>query len=252
MIQEKMSLEGKAALIAGDGPWSQALAEAMLGAGAGVALGTRRVRTPQVQSLMRSARAQGRRAVAIAADTTKPRQVEHMVERAISSLGKVDILINCNDAQLAKPFPEITDREWREVMDLNLYSAFLCTQAVAGHMLQRKWGRVINLASGLALRGIPNGTAFCASKGAVLQFTRALGLEWARSGVRVNAIGLGWFPGTLGAKDDPQDPLARYIPSRRLGRPADVAGLAVFLASDAAEFVAGQMFLVDGGVYTHA
>jgi NAD(P)-dependent dehydrogenase (short-subunit alcohol dehydrogenase family) len=119
-------------------------------------------------------------------------------------------------------------------------------------MLERKEGKVINITSGLAERGLSNGTAYCASKGAVLQFTRALALEWARYNVRVNAIALGWMADTAEtSKKEWQDSLTRLTALKRLGQPDDLACALIYLASDASSFVTGSTFYLTGGLMAH-
>jgi NAD(P)-dependent dehydrogenase (short-subunit alcohol dehydrogenase family) len=174
-----------------------------------------------------------------------------MVARVASELGKVDILVNNARVELGKPFLELTEAEWDTVMAFNVKSMFLCCQAVGATMLSQGGGRIVNIGSGLAARGLWNAAAACASQGAIRQLTAALGLEWSRRNIRVNAIGAGWL-----AVESPEEPegdrLARYIPSRRIGHPRDLCGLLVYLASDACDFVTGQMVFVDGGAMAHA
>ncbi len=144
---------------------------------------------------------------------------------------------------------KIKNAEWGKVMDYNFKSALNFCRAAGKPMLKQKKGRIINIVSGLAERGIVNGSAYCVSMGAVLQLTRALALEWARKGITVNAIGTGWFtePG------QPMDEaLARYIPAKRYGQPEEVGSLVVYLASEVTEFTTGQFMFVDGGLMAHA
>ena len=137
-------------------------------------------------------------------------------------------------------------------MRRNLGSAYLLCHRIGREMLRQGGGRVINIISGLAERGLWNSTAFCASQGAVLQLTRSLGLEWARRNIRVNAVGLGWLD--TGESTDAgaqNDPLVRYTPLKRKGVPEDIAPLVVYLASDACEFTTGQPIYLDGGLLAH-
>ena len=150
---------------------------------------------------------------------------------------------------MGKPFDAVTEAEWDAVMDVNVKSMFLCCRAAGGLMLRQGGGRIVNISSGLSARGLANSAVYAASQGAVKQLTSSLALEWARHGIRVNAVGAGWL--TTDAAD-PDDSLARFIPSRRLGTPDDVGGLVVYLASDACDFVTGQTFYVDGGATAHA
>lgn len=146
----------------------------------------------------------------------------------------------------------MTEDEWDEVMNLNLKSMFLCCQAVGRRMVEQGTGHIVNIGSGLGSRGLWNSSAVCASQGAVRQLTAALGLEWARRGVRVNAVGAGWISTEPPDQGVEPELLVRYIPLSRKGRPSDLIGLVVYLASDASDFVTGQIFHVDGGLISHA
>lgn len=246
---EELSLRGKVAIVAGDGrAWDRYIALALAEAGAEVVIAA-----PKPEEAAQEVRRLGGRAVAIPVDVTKSSEVEKMVERTIAEFSKVDILVNSADLEFAKPLLEVTEEEWHRVVEANLTSIFLCSKAVGKHMLEQKKGRIINIASGLAVRGLPNSTAYCAAKGGVLQFTRALALEWARENIRVNAIGPGWFSkGEVSDEEGQQDPLLRYLPMRRRGHPSELGVLVVYLASDASDYVSGQIFFVDGGVLAHA
>ena len=135
-------------------------------------------------------------------------------------------------------------------MDVNVKSMFLCCRAVGRRMLRQGGGRIVNISSGLsAPPALSNSAAYAASQGAVRQLTSSLALEWARHGIRVNAVGAGWL---TTSPTDLEDSLARFIPSRRLGSPDDIGGLVVYLASDACDFVTGQTIYVDGGATAHA
>ena len=131
---------------------------------------------------------------------------------------------------------DVTEAEWQAVMDFNAKSMFLCCQAAGKQMLRQGGGRIVNIGSGLAERGLWNSTVACASQGAIRQLTAALALEWSRENIRVNAIGAGWIDTSSREEDSQADPLVRYIPSRRLGHPTDLCGLLVYLASDACDF----------------
>ena len=251
MFSEEFNLRGKTALVAGEGRfWGKHVALALAEAGADVAIDARRVGT--VDGVVEDIRRLGRKAVAIPADVTKPAQVQKMVKRAIAELGRIDILVNCADVEFAKPLVETTQQEWYGVLKDNLTPVFLCCQAVGKHMLQRKKGRVINITSCLAERGLPNGAAYCAATAGVLQLTKSLALEWARDGIRVNAIGTGWFSETDKTGAAQEDLVLRYLPLKRYGHPREIGSLVVYLASDATDFVTGQFLCVSGAVMAHA
>lgn len=250
MVSSEFSLDGKKALVAGDSRfWSKHITAALAEAGADVAVATSdseklKEATAEVQKL-------GKKAVAITADITQSSQVKEMVDQAIAGLGKIDILVNAADLEFAKPFVDITEDEWHRVMAANLNSVFLSCQAVGKPMLSQQKGRIINIISCLAERGMINGAAYCASMGGVLEITRALAIEWARQGITVNAIGAGWPSETETTGAPGEDKLLRYLPLKRYGHPSEVGSMVVYLASDAADYLSGQFMYVDGGIMAH-
>ncbi len=249
-IPAEWNLSGKAAIITADRRgWTPYLAAALAEAGADVAI------AGAEDSDMREAAAaverEGRRALAVATDVTDSAQAGAAVERALAEFGKIDILVNNARVEFGKPFADVTEDEWKRVMDFNVSSVFVFCQAVGKHMLERGRGRIINMNSGLAVRGLWNSTAACASHGAVHQLTSALALEWARSNIRVCGIGAGWVTTDEPDADAQPDLLDRYLPSRRRGHPTDLCGLLVYLASDADDFITGQTVFIDGGALAH-
>ena len=249
-IPAEWNLSGKAAIITADRRgWTPYLAAALAEAGADVAI------AGAEDSDMREAAAaverEGRRALAVATDVTDSAQAGAAVERALAEFGKIDILVNNARVEFGKPFADVSEDEWKRVMDFNVGSVFVFCQAVGKHMLERGRGRIINMNSGLAVRGLWNSTAACASHGAVHQLTSALALEWARSNIRVCGIGAGWVTTDEPDADAQPDLLDRYLPSRRRGHPTDLCGLLVYLASDADDFITGQTVFIDGGALAH-
>jgi NAD(P)-dependent dehydrogenase (short-subunit alcohol dehydrogenase family) len=179
--------------------------------------------------------------------------VEAAVRRAADELGRLDILVSNPDLPFAKPLAETTPEEWQRVLTTNLSSVFFACRAAAAVMLPQGKGRIINLASILGERGLINSAAYCAAKAGVINLTRALALEWARTGVTVNAIGVGFLedvPG-IGQDESLKEALEKYLPLRRLARSEEMAGLVLYLASDASEFVTGQAIFVEGGALAH-
>jgi 2-deoxy-D-gluconate 3-dehydrogenase len=246
-----LDLSNKIALITADRRgWTPSLALALADAGAAIAV----VGAPESDAVaaVDAVRGQGRRALAITADLTLADDVEAVVGRVVAELGGIDILINNARVEFYRPFLDMTEEEWDTVMEFNAKTMFLCCQAAGRRMVEQGTGHIVNIGSGLASRGLWNSAAACASQGAVRQLTAALGLEWSHMGVRVNAIGTGWFSTEPPSEDAERELLVRYIPSRRKGHPSDIAGLVVYLASDASDFVTGQMFHVDGGLIAHA
>ena len=164
----------------------------------------------------------------------------------------LDILVNDTRSMFAKPFTDITLEEWDEVHSRNVKSTFLLCQEAGRRMTQQGYGRIVNVVSELAERGMINGAAFAASQASLLSLTRSLAVEWGRFNVRVNALGTGWFS----AQDLPlevqrQELLVRYTPLRRLGHPRDIGPLLVYLCSEACDYTTGQPVYVDGGLNAH-
>ncbi len=245
MILEEFKLEGNVAILTGCGHnWLKYLGLTLAQAGATVV--TAGPEQKQIESGMEEIRKLGRKAMAILTDLTSSRQIQKMMDDTLSQFGRIDILVNNLNLEFGKPFLEVTEGEWKRVIDTNLTAVFLCSQAVGKHMVEQKAGKIVNIVSGGAERGLPNGTAYCASMGGVVQLTRALALEWARTNVRVNAVGFGWMENSFAGKKD--DSVAHYIPMRRRARPEDIAPLMVFLASNASSYLSGQVYFVDGGL----
>jgi NAD(P)-dependent dehydrogenase (short-subunit alcohol dehydrogenase family) len=200
--------------------------------------------------------ARGVKASALAADLSRPEAVQEVVEKALATLGQIDILINNAGATWGSPAEDHPLDAWDKVMNLNVRSAFMLAQAVGKRsMIPRKYGRIINVASIAGLRGNPPGSqqtlAYNTSKGALVNFTRTLAGEWGRYGITVNALAPGFFPskmtqGTLDALG-PEN-LARRAPLQRIGDEEDLKGAALLFASDASKHITGQILAVDGGV----
>jgi NAD(P)-dependent dehydrogenase (short-subunit alcohol dehydrogenase family) len=248
MTDELFSLAGKTAIITGSGRGlGKAMALAMAEAGADLVITARTLR--EIESTGKEVEARGRRALVTPCDVTQTTDVETLVQRAIDAFGAIDILINNAGGGRQKPVLEMTDEDWHWGIDLNLTSTFLCSRAVGRHMAQRGVGKVINIASGWGYRGRRNSSAYCASKAAVINFTRVLAVEWGRYNIQVNCIAPGYFP-VRAAKDEAEE-RERAVRISRIplggGDPNDIGPLAVFLSSDGASYLTGQTILLDGG-----
>lgn len=255
-MQKEFSLEGKSALVIGaSNTIGRAIAVALGEAGADVAVAT----TTPVQreevlanSCSNELWALNRKTFAQALDAADESQVDALIDRVVNELGKIDILVNAHDLPFAKPTVETTSAEWRRAIGTNLGGPFLASRAAARHMLAKEHGRIINISSLLGERGMINGAAYCAAQAGVLNLTRALALEWARNGIKVNAIGAGWTEGMgIIGDDETRQALERYLPYKRLARPDEIAGAAVYLASDAADYLTGQVVWIEGGALSH-
>ncbi len=193
----------------------------------------------------------GVKTLPVVADITRTEEAEAVVARALEKFGKIDILVNNVGTYIGKPIVESTLEDWHNLINTNLTSTYICSRAVGKYMIERQRGKVINMAAALGALGANNAAAYCASKGGVIQLTRALAVEWAKYNINVNAIA----PGTMETeitKTMLEDPAVRKavtgkIPLKRIGQPSDLAGVVIFLASQASDYVTGQTIFVDGG-----
>ena len=164
----------------------------------------------------------------------------------------VDILVNDVRSMFAKPFNQTTESEWDEIQFRNLKSTFLLSQQVGDLMITKGYGRIVNIISVLAERGMINGATFSASQAGVLALTRSLAVEWGRHNIRVNALGVGWFTGQeIDLEVQQKELLVRYTPLRRKGVPRDIGPLLVYLASESCDYNTGQPIYIDGGLNAH-
>lgn len=193
----------------------------------------------------------GCRAVGMRADVTSAEDCQAMAERALSEFGKIDILINNAGVNIRGPIDELSYDEFRQVQHVNVDGVWLATRAVVPHMKKAKYGRIINLASTLGLVGLENRTPYTSSKGAVVQMTRALGLELAEFGICVNAICPGPFLTPMNVPIAEAEQTKKFIVGavalKRWGQMEEIQGAAIFLAGDAASYCIGSMITVDGG-----
>ncbi|HXD91528.1 MAG TPA: SDR family oxidoreductase [Candidatus Binataceae bacterium] len=172
-------------------------------------------------------------------------------DRAIKDLGGLDILITALDAPFYAPFDATDDSAFDRVMENNFKSVWMACQEIGRVMLSRGGGTIVNISNVMAERGVPNATMYCAAKGAVRNLVRALALEWARRGIRINTIECGWLDDPERAETQPgefSEKLVKYLPYRRLLKPEEIAGALLYLVSPAASFVTGESIAVDGGL----
>lgn len=250
-IPQEWDLSGKTAIITADRRgWTPYLAGALAEAGADVAVAGSA--SSDMEDAVKAVESEGRKALAVVTDVTSSADIESLVQRVASEFGKIDILVNNARVEFGKPFEDVTESEWQSFMAFNVRSMFLCCQTVGKRMLEQGSGHIVNIGSGLAVRGLWNSVAACAAQGAIHQITSALALEWGRRGIRVNGIGAGWITTDEPSEEDQKELLVRYLPSRRKGRPEDLVGLLVYMASDACDFVTGQTVFIDGGALAHA
>lgn len=251
LIKELFDLSGRVAIVTGGSRGlGKEMAEGLAEAGARLMLCARRAEwlTPTLDEM----RKQGFKVEGQVADVSKPADVQAVVDGTIAAFGEVHILVN-NAGVTWSESPEAMPLEkWQKVIDVNLTGAFLFSQAAGREMLKRQYGRIINVASISGLRSSvkgPHYAAYAASKAGLMGLTRELAASWGRQGIRVNAIAPGFFHSRLA---DPAIPLAEpdikaSSPIPRVGDAGELKGVAVFLASDASNYITGQTIVVDGG-----
>lgn len=244
-------LDGRIALVTGSSQGiGNAIARGLAEAGATIVVNGRDGK--KVTTAAGELRAAGFTVHEAAFDVTKPDDVTAAVERIEREIGPISILVNNAGSNKRMPLDQVPDEVWREVLSLNLDSVFYVSKRVAKGMLARKSGAIINICSVMSELGRPTVGPYTASKGGLKMLTKAMAIDWSRHGVRVNGIGPGYFKTELNAPlvADPNFSawLLNRTPMGRWGETKELAGAAVFLASEAASFVTGHILYVDGGV----
>ena len=239
-------LKGKTALVTGgNGGIGLGMAQGLAAAGAKLAIAGR-------DKAKNAAAAKALSAVALEADLTDEKSCRAMVEQAAKQLGRLDILVNNAGTNIRKRPEEYSLEEWKLVMDTNLTSAFVASHAAYPHLKRAGGGKIVNIGSMMSIFGAAFVAPYGASKGGIVQLTRALACAWAKDNIQVNAVLPGWIDTALtqrARKDIPalNDNVMRRTPAGRWGVPADLSGIAVFLSSKASDFVTGTAIPVDGG-----
>jgi 2-deoxy-D-gluconate 3-dehydrogenase len=244
-------LKGRVALVTGgNGGIGLGMARGLAEAGCAIAIAGRN------QAKSEAAAAElaklGVKTAVLTGDVTDESQCRKLVDDAAARLGRLDILVNNAGINIRKPPQELSLAEWKQVIDINLTSAFVCSQAAYPHMQQAGRGKIINIGSMLSIFGAGFAPAYGASKGGIVQLSKSLASAWAKDNIQVNAVLPGWIDTELtqGARQQIKGLNAMVMlrtPAGRWGDPKDMAGIAVFLASPASDFVTGTAIPVDGG-----
>lgn len=247
----KFDLTAQVALVTGAARGiGRAVSLALAHAGADVALGFRDIHADG--GLPQEIEALGRQALPLQMDVTRLEQIFDAVEKTVTRFGRLDILVNNAGAAVVSPPEEVTETDYDYQFDLNVKSAFFASQAAGRVMIRQKRGIIINLSSQAGFVALPGVPVYCVTKAALVHLTRCLAVEWGKHGIRVNAVAPTFIatPGNQEVLADPQfraDVVERIAALHRIGKPMDVAGAVVFLASPAASMITGHTLLIDGG-----
>ncbi|HEX8889411.1 MAG TPA: glucose 1-dehydrogenase [Pyrinomonadaceae bacterium] len=250
MSYSQLELRGKVAVVVGGTSGiGRAIAHGLAEAGADVVPTSRR--TEQVEAAATEIEELGRRSLRVTSDVSDRASLERVLAETVKALGQVDILVNSAGRTKRAPTLEFAEEDWNAILETNLTGTLRACQVFGRHMLEREYGRIINIASLSTFVALYEVAAYSASKAAVASLTKSLALEWSPRGVNVNAIAPGVFRTPLNEKlldetDRGREFLTR-TPMKRFGKVEELAGAAVFLASDAASFVTGEILTVDGG-----
>ena len=250
MSYSLLELNGKTAVvIGGTSGIGRAIAHGLAEAGADVVPTSRRME--QVEAAAGEIEERGRRSLRVASDVSDRASLQTVLDETVAAFGKVDILVNSAGRTKRAPTLDFSEEDWNAIMETNLTGTLRACQVFGRHMLERGYGRIINIASLSTFVALYEVAAYSASKAAVASLTKSLAIEWASRGVCVNAIAPGVFRTALNQKLLDESERGREFqlrtPMRRFGKVEELAGAAVFLASDAASFVTGEVLTVDGG-----
>jgi len=249
-----MDLKNKVAIITGSRRGiGKAIALALAKAGANVVVSD--INLDDCNKVVEEIKAINGNALAVKADVSNPEDVSQMINLTTEKFGKVNILINNAGIYMQKSFTDVTEQDFDRILNINLKGVFLCSKAAVPEMIKQGKGKIINIASIAGQVGFADSSAYCASKGAIINITRELALELAQYKINVNAIGPGVIETdmtkNLLKNKATKEALLANIPLSRIGKPEDIANAALFLASDNSDYITGITLFVDGGWLTH-
>ncbi len=255
MTEKQFDLTGKVAVVTGSSRGlGQYLGRALAKAGADLVITSRRL--SDLKPFQEEIEALGRQVLPLELDLRDAKSISAAAPTATRHFGKIDILVNNAGCNVRKPALDVTWDDWNLVLDTNLRGSFFVAQAFAKGMVERGYGRIINIGSVTSVFGYAGIAPYCASRGGIKQLTMSLADEWGSHGVTVNCLAPGWFKTKQNAVLYENEKWVEYlkdrIPLKRPGQPNDLDGAIVFLASNASEYITGQTLLVDGGITTGA
>lgn len=246
----EISLDGKAAVVTGAGRGiGKSVALTLADAGADVVLAART--TSQLEETAEEIRARGGKALPIRTNVTDKNSVEKLMAGSLDTFGGLHILVNNAATMAPKPLLDQSEDEWDRVMAVNLKSVFLCTQAAGRHMVQQRYGKIVNMASTGGEAAGPMNASYHASKAGIILFTKSVALEWIRYNININAVGPGFVDTDLVdqfIQKGTRENSLKGIPIRRFAEPQEIANLVLFLASDLSSYMVGEHVIIDGGM----
>ncbi|MGE8077553.1 SDR family oxidoreductase [Peribacillus loiseleuriae] len=249
----RFDLTGKSAIITGGGRGlGLQIASALAEAGANIVIASRDITA--CEAAKEELSKMGVKVLAFQCDITKKADIDHVVSESVAEFGSIDILVNNSGTSWVSPMLDLKEHQWKKVMDVNVTGTFLFSQAVAAVMIKQQSGKIINIASVNGFGGtapeLLDTIAYNTSKGAVITFTKDLGVKLARYGIQVNAIAPGFFPTKITQKiiEQTNFDILGNMPAGRFGNQEDLKGAAIFLASRASDYMIGHILVVDGGI----
>jgi NAD(P)-dependent dehydrogenase (short-subunit alcohol dehydrogenase family) len=249
---DSYSLSGKVAVVTGGRRGiGRAIALALAGAGADIALGDRTVDDGQLEAAAAEVKKLGRRSLAVKVDITSKAEVDNFVQKVADELGAVDILVNNAATNVRAPLLELGEDGWDRVINTDLKGCYLCAQVAGRIMVEQRRGNIINIASTAALKAAPQMGAYCIAKAGVVMLTKVLAVELGQYNIRVNAVApyivKTKFSQPLWSEPEALKRIEAEIPVGRLAETGDIVGAVLFLAADASSYITGQTIIVDGG-----